>query len=90
MPNNDHLKSARQMIDDLINDDPEASKQSFHDFLKAKTIARLNPELENESDEEYEDADDTELDDDDVSISDDDDVPDTDDEDGDDSSDDEK
>lgn len=79
MPNNDHLKSARQMIDDLINDDPEASKQSFHDFLKAKTIARLNPELENDSDEEYEDADDTELDDDDVSVSDNDDVPEPDD-----------
>ena len=82
MPNNDHLKSARQMIDDLINDDPEASKQSFHDFLKAKTIARLNPELENDSDEEYEEADDTELDDEDVSMDDGDEVPDVDEEDG--------
>lgn len=55
MPNNDHLKSARQMIDDLINDNPEASKQSFHDFLKAKTIAKLNPELA--TDDESEDMD---------------------------------
>jgi|WetSurMetagenome_2_1015567.scaffolds.fasta_scaffold1321084_2 hypothetical protein len=46
MPNNDTFKSARQMIDDLINDDPEQAKQSFHDFLKAKTISKLNPEIE--------------------------------------------
>lgn len=77
MPNNDHLKSARQMIDDLINDNPEASKQSFHDFLKAKTISKLNPEMEYENDVEDEDVDmddDVEVEDssdDDVSVDDD-------------------
>lgn len=49
MPSNDTYKSARQMIDDLINDDPEQAKQSFHDFLKAKTISKLNPEMEEAS-----------------------------------------
>ena len=57
MPNNDHLKDARQMIDDLINDDPEASKKSFHDFLKAKTVAKLNPEMDT-SDEDEDDVED--------------------------------
>lgn len=99
MPNNDHLKSARQMIDDLINDNPDASKQSFHDFLKAKTIARLNPELETdvEDNDEIDNDDDLDvednLDDDssnDDDSSDDDVSVDDDDEGGDDSSDDEK
>ena len=65
MPNNDHLKSARQMIDDLINDNPDASKQSFHDFLKAKTIARLNPEMVNDVEDDADlDVDNDDLDDD--------------------------
>jgi hypothetical protein len=45
MPTNDSLKSARQMIDDLINDNVEGSKQNFHDFLRAKTIKNLNPDF---------------------------------------------
>ena len=65
MPNNDHLKSARQMIDDLINDNPDASKQSFHDFIKAKTIARLNPEMVNDVEDDADlDVDNDDLDDD--------------------------
>ena len=66
MPNNDHLKDARQMIDDLINDDPEASKKSFHDFLKAKTVAKLNPEMDTSDEDEDDVEDDSSEDEDDV------------------------
>lgn len=45
MADNTLLKTARQMIDDLINDDPESAKTNFHDFLTAKTVAKLNPEM---------------------------------------------
>lgn len=45
MADNTLLKTARQMIDDLINDDPESAKTNFHDFLTAKTVAKLNPDM---------------------------------------------
>jgi len=86
MPTNDAQISARQMIDDLINDDPDSAKSSFHDFLKAKTISKLNPEIEepniddeedNDVDDEFED--DSELEDIDVSLEDDSELPDPDD-----------
>jgi hypothetical protein len=47
--NKDLLKSARQMIDDLINDDTDSSKKNFHDFLKPKIVARVNPQSQDES-----------------------------------------
>jgi hypothetical protein len=44
MADTDLLKTARQMIDDLINDDADSAKSNFHDFLTAKTVAKLNPD----------------------------------------------
>ena len=74
MPNSNHLKSARQMIDDLINDNPEASKESFHDFLKMKTMQKLNPDMiphDDVEDDDTSDEDDTDMSDDDTSDEDD-------------------
>ncbi len=56
---NNAIKSARQMIDDLINDDHESAKQNFHDFLKSKTIHHLNPNMidsDSDSDSDSEDV----------------------------------
>lgn len=54
-----YIKSARETIDNLINDDPDAAKKSFHDFLVAKTLAKLNPH--SDESEEVEDRDDLDL-----------------------------
>lgn len=58
-------KTARQIIDDIINDDAESSKKNFHDYITAKTAARLNPEAARVETDDSSSDEDLEFDDDD-------------------------